>query len=165
MPKSSSNMKKIKGPFEKYNLFEKMDLNDNCWEVDGVKVGGPGTFCWMYIFFVIIVNVVSLLNMNQFKEMGLSDAQIFVRFFFQFLFMFLSVTFLYSMCKRCRGLEGLLILMLLSFISALIALGPFLSKIQKDVKTLKKNVVEGSCGSKKKEGFENSKNSSTTCGK
>jgi len=117
MPKSGNNIKKIKGPFEKYNLFEKMDVEDHCWTVNGDKVSGPGTFCWVYIFYIIIVNVISLFGIQEFRKLGLSDAQIFVRYFFQFLFMFLSVTFMYSMCKRCRGFEGILILMLLSFIA------------------------------------------------
>jgi len=117
MAKSGNNIKKIKGPFEKYNLFEKMDLQDHCWNIDGVKVSAPGVFCWIYIFYIIIVNVISLFAINDYKEMGFSTTQIFVRYFFQFLFMFLSVTFMYSMCKRCRGFEGILILMLLSFIA------------------------------------------------
>ena len=149
MPKSKSksksiNMKKIKGPFEKYNLFEKMDLTDNCWKEDGVKVSGPGMFCWIYIFWIIMVNITSLFAIKRYKEIGLTDFQIMIRYFFQFLFMFLSVTFMYSMCKRCRGLEGLLILILLSFISGLIALGPFLLKVQNDVKSLPNTeVLEG----------------------
>ena len=135
---------KIKGPFEKYNLFEKMDLQDHCWEVDGVKVSGPGVFCWIYIFWIIIVNIISLFSINDYKEHGFSNAQIFVRYFFQFLFMFLSVTFMYSMCKRCRGLEGFLILILLSFVAGIIALGPFIATVNRDVADLKKGkVVEG----------------------
>jgi hypothetical protein len=57
------------------------------------------------------------------------------------------------MCKRCRGLEGFLILILLQFVAGLIALGPFFSKIKKDVKSLKANgkVVEGQkCGDRHK---------------
>ena len=139
MPKSGNNMKKIKGPFEKYNLFEKMDLQDHCWDLDGIKVSGPGVICWIYIFYIIILNVISLFAINQYKDMGLTDIQIFVRYFFQLLFMFLSATFMYSMCKRCRGLEGFLILMLLSFVAGLIALGPFFAKLQQETKSLKNN--------------------------
>ena len=138
MPKSSA--KKIKGPFEKYNLFEKMDLQNHCWTtVDGEKVTGPGIFCWIYIFYIIIINLMSLLVINHYKKLGFTNLQIFIRYFFQFLFMFLSVTFMYSMCKRCRGLEGFLILILLSFVAGLIAIGPFFSTVQRDVKALDNN--------------------------
>ena len=56
--------------------------------------------------------------------------------------MFLSVTFMYSMCKRCRGLEGFLILLLLSFVSSIIALGPFMKKINTE---LNKSVEGNGC--------------------
>jgi len=132
----SSSMKKIKGPFEKYNLFEKMNIDDNCWTtVEGVKVPAPGIFCWIYIFLIIFVNIVSLFGIKHYKQLGLNNTQIAVRYFFQFLFMFLSVTFMYSMCKRCRGLEGLLILILLSFVASLLALGPIITKLFADMRT------------------------------
>jgi len=139
MPKTGNNMKKIKGPFENYNLFEKMELDDHCWETDGVKVSGPGMFCWVYIFYIIIINVISLFGIEEFRKLGLSDAQIAIRYFFQFLFMILSATFMYSMCKRCRGLEGFLILILLQFVAGVIALGPFFSKIKKETASLRNN--------------------------
>ena len=151
MPKSTtkSTMKKIKGPFETYNLFEKMELEDHCWsDKSGVKVSGPGVFCWIYIFYVIIINIMSLLAINDYKKLGLTDGQIMIRYFFQFLFMFLSVTFMYSMCKRCRGLEGFLILVLLSFVSSIIALGPFMNKITTE---MNKTVEGQQCGADKKE--------------
>ena len=132
----SSSMKKIKGPFEKYNLFEKMNIDDNCWEEGGVKVTAPGMFCWIYIFWIIFVNIVSLFGIKHYKQLGLNNTQIAVRYFFQFLFMFLSVTFMYSMCKRCRGLEGLLILILLSFVASLLALGPIMAKLYADMRTI-----------------------------
>ena len=131
--------KKIKGPFEKYNLFENLDLVDHCWE--GRKTQGPGMFCWIYIYYIIIINLMSLLVIDRYKVLGFTNIQIFIRYFFQFLFMFLSVTFMYSMCKRCRGLEGFLILMLLGFVATLIALGPFMAKVKQDITSLKK--VEG----------------------
>ena len=81
----------------------------------------------------------SLLGINDYKKLGLTDVQIMIWYFFQFLFMFLSVTFMYSMCKRCRGLEGFLILILLSFVAGLIAIGPFFSTVQRDVKALDNN--------------------------
>ena len=150
MPKTGNNMKKIKGPFEKYNLFEKMDINDHCWKVDGVKVGGPGVVCWMFIFLIIFQFIISLFMIPKYREWGLTDIQIFVRYFFQLLFMVLVSTFMYSMCKRCRGLQGLLIFILLQFIAGLIALGPFFAKVQKNVKSLKSTgkVVEGNTCSK-----------------
>ena len=149
MPKSGNNMKKIKGPFEKYNLFEKMDLNDHCWGEDGVKVSGPGIFCWIYIFYIIIINLISLFAINQYREMGLTNIQIFVRYFFQFLFMILSATFMYSMCKRCRGLEGFLILILLQFVAGIIALGPFFAKVKKETASLKNNSKRNNNNSKR----------------
>ena len=136
MPKSTvkSTMKKIEGPFETYNLFETMEIEDHCWtDKSGTKVSGPGIFCWIYIFYVIVINLMSLLAINDYKKLGLTDTQIMIRYFFQFLFMFLSVTFMYSMCKRCRGLEGLLILVLLSFVASLIALAPFMNKVTKEL--------------------------------
>jgi hypothetical protein len=146
---SKSSMKKIKGPFEKYNLFEKMDLQDNCWEVDGVKVVGPGVFCWIFIFLIVLQFFTSLFMIPQFREMGMTDGQIAFRYAMSLLFAFLSSTFMFSMCSRCRGLEGLLILILLQFIYGLITIAPFFAKVQQDVKSLKASgrVVEGlQCG-------------------
>jgi len=142
---SKSSMKKIKGPFEKYNLFEKMDLQDNCWEVDGVKVVGPGVFCWIFIFLIVLQFFTSLFMIPQFREMGMTDGQIAFRYAMSLLFAFLSSTFMFSMCSRCRGLEGLLILILLQFIYGLITIAPFFAKVQKDVQSLKASgrVVEG----------------------
>ena len=78
--------------------------------------------------------------LEHYKKLGFTNLQIFIRYFFQFLFMFLSVTFMYSMCKRCRGLEGFLILMLLSFVTGLIAMGPFISTLKKDLASKEKVV-------------------------
>ena len=141
MAKSStkSSLKKIKGPFEKYNLFESMDLKDHCWEIDGVKVGGPGMFCWIFIFMIIFQFILSLFAIPQFREMGMTDGQIAFRYSMSLLFAFLSATFMFSMCKRCRGLEGLLLLILLQFIYGLITIAPFFAKVQKDIKSLKAN--------------------------
>ena len=142
MVKSS---KKIKGPFEKYNLFESIELDNHCWEEDGKLVSGPGMLCWLYIYFIIFINIISLLNIDEYKKIGLNNTQIFIRYFFQFLYMFLSITFMYSMCKRCRGLEGFLILALLGFIASIIALGPIVNRL---VNNMNKKTVEGqSCGS------------------
>ena len=44
---SKSIDKKLDGPFDKYNIFESIGLNDHCWEEDGVKVRGPGITCWI----------------------------------------------------------------------------------------------------------------------
>ena len=149
MAKSSkSSVKKIKGPFEKYNLFEKMDLQDNCWEVDGVKVGGPGVFCMIFIFLIMFQFLVSLFMIPQLREADMTDGQIAFRYGMSLLYAFLACTFMYSMCKRCRGLEGFLLLILLNFIYALITILPFFAIVQKDIKELKANgnVVEGQCG-------------------
>ena len=140
MAKSSkSSVKKIKGPFEKYNLFEKMDLQDNCWEVDGVKVVGPGAFCMIFIFIIIFQYVISLFMIPQLREAGMTDGQIAFRYGMNLLYTFLSSTFMYSMCKRCRGLEALLIYILLNFIQGLITILPFFAIVQKDIKELKAN--------------------------
>ena len=142
--KSSRSSKKIKGPFEKYNLFENIVIDNHCWEEDGKLDSGPGMICWIYIYFIIFINILSLLNINEYKKIGLNNTQIFIRYFFQFLYMFLSVTFMYSMCKRCRGLEGFLILALLGFIASIIALGPIVNRL---VNNMNKKVIEGgSCG-------------------
>ena len=45
-------------------------------------------------------------------------------------------TFVYSMCKRCRGLESILILLLVSFIQGLISMAPFVSKITDEIRKL-----------------------------
>ena len=133
MPKSS--FKKVKNTMNNFNLFENIGLEDNCWINDeGVKVSGPGIICWSYIILSIVINIYSLTHINNFKKMGLSNFQIAVRYFFQFLYMFLSMTFLYSMCKRCRGIEGFFILMLLAFIAITITLGPIISTSLKDIK-------------------------------
>ena len=158
MPKSSS--KKVKNTISNFNLFENIGLEDHCWiDSDGDKVSGPGPFCWLYIIFIIVVNIYSLVHINDFKKMGLTDFQIAVRYFFQFLYMFLSMTFMYSMCKRCRGLEGYLVLLLLSFIALIIALGPIVSKSLIEMKN-KINLTSStkSPNSKKVEGMN-------TCGK
>ena len=137
MPKSSS--KKVKNTISNFNLFENIGLEDNCWiNVEGEKVSGPGVICWVYIIFIIVINFYSLIHINEFKKMGLSNFQVAVRYFFQFLYMFLSMTFMYSMCKRCRGFEGLFILILLGFIASIIAVGPILSQ---SVQDLKKKIV------------------------
>ena len=145
MPKGKSSMKKIKGPFEKYNLFEKMDLQDNCWEVDGVKTVGPGVFCWIFIFLIVLQFITSLFLIPQYREWGLNNEQIAFRYAMSLLFAFLSSTFMFSMCKRCRGLEGLLLLILLNFIYSLITIAPFFAKVQQDIQSLKATgkVVEG----------------------
>ena len=138
--KSSKSSKKIKGPFEKYNLFENIDLGNHCWKEDGKLVGGPGMICWLYIYFIIFINILSLLNINEYKKIGLNNTQIFIRYFFQFLYMFLSVTFMYSMCKRCRGLEGFFILVLLGIIASIIVLAPIINNLVND---MNKKTIEG----------------------
>ena len=155
MAKSSS--KKVKNTISNFNLFENIGLEDHCWtDSDGKKVSGPGIICWAYIIFVIVINFYSLIHIEEFKKMGLSNVQIAVRYFFQFLYMFLSMTFMYSMCKRCRGLEGFFILLLLGVIASIIALGPIVSKSLNDIKkkiVLPKESKSKASKSKKVEGF------------
>ena len=159
-----NKMSKVRGPFEKYNLFEKMNISDNCWDVDGVKISGPGPICWIYIFYLIIINIISLFAIENYKQLGFTNVQILIRYLFQFLFMFLSATFMYSMCKRCRGLEGFLILALLGFVAGIIALGPFFTQTVSEIQKLKNNnIVEGTCadaGQKCVEGYSNNSNKS-----
>ena len=133
--------KRLDGPFDKYNLFENIGLDDHCWTEGGTKIDGPGIICWIFIFYNIIINVISLLMINEYRKIGLTDKQIFIRYSLQLLFACLMITFMYSMCKRCRGLEGVLILVLLSFIQGIISMGPFISKITKEIKSLKGNNV------------------------
>ena len=63
--------------------------------------------------------------------------------------MILSATFMYSMCKRCRGLEGFLILILLQFVAGIIALGPFFAKVKKETASLKNNSKRNNNNSKR----------------
>ena len=67
---------------------------------------------------------------------------------------FLLSTFVYSMCKRCRGLESILILILVSVIQGILTMAPFFNKISTEIRKLegddkinsyiKSNIVEGS---------------------
>ena len=138
---SKSIGKKVDGPFDKYNLFESIGLDDHCWTEDGSKVVGPGIICWIVIFWIIISTVVSMLMYNEYKKLGLTDKQILIRYSLQILQAFLLATFVYSMCKRCRGLESILILILVTFIQGLISMGPFISKFTKEIKSLRGNGV------------------------
>ena len=156
---SKSIDKKLDGPFDKYNLFEHMGLSDHCWVEDGVKVRGPGVVCWIIIFFIIITTVLNFLAYNEYKNVGLTRNQILFRYLMLTIHAFLLSTFVYSMCKRCRGLESILILLLVSFIQGLISMAPFVSKITTEIRKLEGdnklnsyfngNTVEGqSCQSK-----------------
>uniref|UniRef100_A0A6C0C7N4 Uncharacterized protein n=1 Tax=viral metagenome TaxID=1070528 RepID=A0A6C0C7N4_9ZZZZ len=133
---SKSIDKKLDGPFDKYNLFEHMGLSDHCWVEDGVKVRGPGVVCWIIIFFIIITTVLNFLAYNEYKNVGLTRNQILFRYLMLTIHAVLLSTFVYSMCKRCRGLESILILILVSFIQALISMAPFVSKITSEIRKL-----------------------------
>ena len=82
-----------------------------------------------------------MLMYNEYKKLGLTDKQILIRYSLQILQAFLLATFIYSMCKRCRGLESILILILVTFIQGLISMGPFISKFTKEIKSLRGNGV------------------------
>ena len=133
---SKSIDKKLDGPFDKYNLFEHMNLSDHCWEEDGVKVRGPGITCWVIIFLIIMTTILNFLAYNEYKRVGLTRNQILFRYLMLTIHAFLLSTFVYSMCKRCRGLESILILILVAVIQALITMAPFVSKITKEIKKL-----------------------------
>ena len=138
---SKSIDKKLDGPFDKFNLFESIGLDDHCWSEGDIKVKGPGVFCWIVIFWVIISTIINFLMYDEYRKIGLSHNQIMVRYLLLTVQAFLLSTFVYSMCKRCRGLESILILILVTFIQGLISMGPFISKITKEIKSLRGNGV------------------------
>ena len=133
---SKSIDKKLDGPFDKYNLFEHMGLSDHCWEEDGVKVRGPGIVCWIIIFFIIITTILNFLAYNEYKKVGLTRNQILFRYLMLTIHSFLLSTFVYSMCKRCRGLESILILILVIIIQAVLTMAPFYNKIVGEIRKL-----------------------------
>ena len=133
---SKSIDKKLDGPFDKYNLFEHIGLTDHCWEENGVKVRGPGITCWVIIFLIIISTLLNFLAYNEYKKIGLTRNQILFRYLMLTIHSFLLSTFVYSMCKRCRGLESILILLLVSFIQGFISMAPFVSKITDEIRKL-----------------------------
>ena len=49
---------------------------------------------------------------------------------------FLLSTFVYSMCKRCRGLESIFILILVSIIQVVLTMAPFFNKITNEIRKL-----------------------------
>ena len=92
---SKSIDKKLDGPFDKYNIFESIGLNDHCWEEDGVKVRGPGITCWVIIFLIIISTILNFLAYEEYKKIGLTRNQI--------LFRYLMVSYylrLFILCVR-----------------------------------------------------------------
>ena len=121
------------GPFDTYNLFENIGLDDHCWMEDGVKVRGPGIVCWIIIFLIIISTILNFLAYDEYKKVGLTQNQILFRYGMLTLHAILLSTFVYSMCKRCRGLESILILILVTFIQGLVTMAPFISKISKEI--------------------------------
>ena len=61
------------------------------------------------------------------------------------------------MCKRCRGLESILILILVTFIQGLISMGPFISKFTKEIKSLRGNGVLNNNNKKMNDKTKNTK--------
>ena len=151
---SKSIDKKLDGPFDKYNLFEHIGLTDHCWVEDGMKVRGPGITCWVIIFLIIITTLLNFLAYEEYKKIGLTRNQILFRYLMLTIHGFLLSTFVYSMCKRCRGLESILILILVSVIQGILTMAPFFNKISTEIRKLegddkinsyiKSNIVEGS---------------------
>jgi hypothetical protein len=133
---SKSIDKKLDGPFDKYNLFENIGLTDHCWEEDGVKVRGPGITCWVIIFLIIISTLLNFLAYDEYKKIGLTRNQILFRYLMLTIHAFLLSTFVYSMCKRCRGLESILILILVIIIQAILTMAPFFNKIASEISKL-----------------------------
>lgn len=133
---SKSIDKKLDGPFDKYNIFENIGLNDHCWEEDGVKVRGPGITCWVIIFLIIITTLLNFLAYEEYKKINLTRNQILFRYLMLTIHGFLLSTFVYSMCKRCRGLESILILILVSVIQGILTMAPFFNKISTEIKKL-----------------------------
>jgi len=130
---SKSIDKRLDGPFDKYNLFEQIGLTDHCWEEDGVKVRGPGITCWVIIFLIIISTLLNFLAYNEYKKIGLTRNQILFRYLMLTIHAFLLSTFVYSMCKRCRGLESILILILVSIIQVVLTMAPFYNRIVNEI--------------------------------
>ena len=130
---SKSIDKRLDGPYDKYNLFEQIGLTDHCWEEDGVKVRGPGITCWVIIFLIIISTLLNFLAYNEYKKIGLTRNQILFRYLMLTIHAFLLSTFVYSMCKRCRGLESILILILVSIIQVVLTMAPFYNRIVNEI--------------------------------
>lgn len=130
---SKSIDKRLDGPFDKYNLFEQIGLTDHCWEEDGIKVRGPGITCWVIIFLIIISTLLNFLAYNEYKKIGLTRNQILFRYLMLTIHAFLLSTFVYSMCKRCRGLESILILILVSIIQIVLTMAPFYNRIVNEI--------------------------------
>lgn len=130
---SKSIDKRLDGPFDKYNLFEQIGLTDHCWVEDGVKVRGPGITCWVIIFLIIISTLLNFLAYNEYKKIGLTRNQILFRYLMLTIHAFLLSTFVYSMCKRCRGLESILILILVSIIQVVLTMAPFYNRIVNEI--------------------------------
>jgi hypothetical protein len=133
---SKSIDKKLDGPFDKYNLFEHIGLTDHCWEENGLKVRGPGITCWVIIFLIIISTLLNFLAYNEYKKIGLTRNQILFRYLMLTIHSFLLSTFVYSMCKRCRGLESILILILVIIIQAVLTMAPFYNRIVGEIRNL-----------------------------
>ena len=133
---SKSIDKKLDGPFDKYNFFENIGLDDHCWMEDGVKVRGPGVFCWIVIIWIVTSTLINFLMYDEYRKAGLSNNNIMFRYLLLTIQAFLLSTFIYSMCKRCRGLESILVLVVVSIIQAILALSPFVSNFFGEINKL-----------------------------
>tara|TARA_B110000902_G_scaffold216271_1_gene249035 strand:+ start:18 stop:530 length:513 start_codon:yes stop_codon:yes gene_type:complete len=133
---SKSIDKKLDSPFDKYNLFESIGLSDHCWEEGGNKVRGPNITCWVIIFLIIASTLINFLAYNEYKKIGLTRNQILFRYLMLTIHSTLLATFVYSMCKRCRGLESIFILILVSIIQVVLTMAPFYGKITSEIRKL-----------------------------
>jgi hypothetical protein len=133
---SKSIDKKLDGPFDKYNLFESIGLSDHCWKEGGNKVRGPNITCWAIIFLIIASTLINFLAYNEYKRIGLTRNQILFRYLMLTIHSTLLATFVYSMCKRCRGLESIFILILVSIIQVVLTMAPFYGKITSEIRKL-----------------------------
>ena len=133
---SKSIDKKLDSPFDKYNLFESIGLSDHCWKEGGNKVRGPNITCWVIIFLIIASTLINFLAYNEYKKIGLTRNQILFRYLMLTIHSTLLATFVYSMCKRCRGYESILILILVSIIQVVLTMAPFFGKINSEIRQL-----------------------------
>jgi len=88
------------------------------------------------IFLIIVTTLLNFLAYNEYKKIGLTRNQILFRYLMLTIHAFLLSTFVYSMCKRCRGLESILILILVSIIQGVLTMAPFFGKISAEIKKL-----------------------------
>ena len=118
------------------SYIESIGLTDHCWKEGGNKVIGPGLICWIIIFLIGTSTLVNFLAYNEYIKIGLTRNQILFRYFMLTIHSILLATFVYSMCKRCRGYESILILILVSIIQVVLTMAPFFGKIHSEINKL-----------------------------